>query len=336
VANKSDGKASVNLKASVSVDTVDGDLYEFGDDSAPLIQNTGVFKQGGLTNLNEVEVLFTPGSDHGYTDSGELITATPGSGNLLQVTADGKSIGTTSSLGVSKNLEVTGYDDVLLTADSTYMTLKLVSNVVTVTEFDMDQVQLHTKSTTFTGIVSLLQLVSSIGFVRYQVVHYSDSLEFSLRLGDQVVILKESTPSQTIVTSLASTNVLGLGNAIRCSIVLNGVLIVAGDNGRLGSFDGTAWKNYDGTGSGTGPYNTSTVLGTNRISAMIAYGTGFVVAGVGGRIGSWDGSAWKNYDATGDGSGASDNGTIIGSNDINALAVWRSILAVGGAITIGQ
>ena len=331
MANKSEGKASVNLKASISVDSVDGDLYEFNDASAPLIQNTGVFKQGGLTNLNEVEVLFAPGSDHGYTDSGQLITATPGSGNLLQITADGKAIGTTSSLGVSKNLEITGYDDVLLTDDGTYITLKLVSNVVTVTEFDMDQVQLNTKSTTFTGIVPFLQLISSIGFVRYNGVNYSDTLEFSLRLGDQVVILNEGTPGQSIVTSLASTTVLGSGNAIRCSLVLNGVLIVAGDNGRVGSFDGSAWKNYDGTGTGLGVYNSGTVMGNNRINAIAAYGNGFAVAGVGGRLGSWDGSAWKNYDASGDGTGPYDNGTVIGSNTINALATWREALAVGGA-----
>lgn len=330
MANTGAGKASVNLKASVSVESVDGDLYEFNDATAPLIQNTGVYKQGGLTNLNETEVLFTPGSDHGYTDSGELITATPGSGNTLNVSVDGKSIGVTSSLGVSKNLEITGFDDVLLTADGTYITLKLVSNIVTVTEFSMDQVQLHTKSTTFTGIVSFLQLISSIGFVRYQTVHYSDTLEFSLRLGDQVVILSEATPGQSVVTSLASTTVLGTGNAIRCSLVLSGVLIVAGDNGRVGSFDGTAWKNYDGTGTGLGPYNSGTAMGSNQIRAIAAFSSGFAVGGVGGRVASWDGAAWKNYDATGDGFGPSDNGTLIGSNTINAMATWQGILAVGG------
>lgn len=330
MANTSTGKASVSLRTSVSVDSVNGDLYEFGDAAAPLVQNTGVFKQGGLTNLNETEVLFGSPADHGYTDSGELITATAGANHSLAVTVDGKSIATVSSLGVAKNLEITGYDDALLTADGTYITLKLTSNIVTVTEFSLAQVQLNTKSTTFTGIASLLALISSIGFVRYQTVHYSDVLEFSLRLGDQVVILNEGTPGQSIVTSLASTTVLGTGNAIRCCLILNNILIVAGDNGRVGSFDGTSWRNYDGTSPGIGPYNDGTAMGSNRINAIAAYGTGFAVGGVGGRVASWDGTAWKNYDGTGNGAGPSDNGTVIGSNTINAMAVWREALAIGG------
>jgi hypothetical protein len=322
---------AIGLRTSINTDSVNQDIWEYGSD-APALRNTGIERQGGIENLYETEVL-NPANEYAFvTEDGQtLLVQTTSDADLNSLSSDGSQVGLLSSWGIERQVSVAGFDDVMLTADGTYITCKLVGDTVTISEYDFDNLLLHSRTVVFVNLVDYIPLFSSFNFVRYQPVHYVDDQEFALRLGDQLVILKESTPSQTIVTSLASTTVLGTGNAIRCCLVLSGILIVAGDNGRVGSFDGSAWRNYDGSGSGLGPFNDGTVMGTNDIFAIAAFGNGFAVGGEGGRLGSFDGTSWKNYDASGSGSGPSDNATLIGSNQINAMVVWQTFLVVGGA-----
>jgi hypothetical protein len=58
------------------------------------------------------------------------------------------------------------------------------------------------------------------------------------------------------------------------------VLVVGSSSGRLGSWDGSAWKNSDGSGTGTGPYSVA-ALGTAAVWASIPYnGVVIIVGGV--------------------------------------------------------
>ena len=201
---------------------------------------------------------------------------------------DGKSIGQASAFGVEKRLTIEGVEDAFLTSNS-YVTCSLVDNVITVTEFDFDQVQLNTRNITFTNLGSVLSFFTSLSFVRYNGMQYSDSLEWALRLGDQVIILQESNPGITVSVALQSSSVLG-SNAINASIVYNNTLVVAGDGGRVGSLDGTAWRNWDGSGTGVGIFNngdaTLGVIGANNILSLYVYTSGtqsyLMVGGVGG------------------------------------------------------
>lgn len=58
----------------------------------------------------------------------------------------------------------------------------------------------------------------------------------------------------SITKSIQTTTALG-GSEIYASAVYKNFFIVAGANGRVASFDGTLWKNYDGSGLGLGPYS---------------------------------------------------------------------------------
>jgi hypothetical protein len=97
--------------------------------------------------------------------------------------------------------------------------------------------------------------------------------------------------------------------------VYNGMLIVGGTNGRIASFDGTNWKNYDGTGTGTGPYNDGTALGAIAtigcaVNGMISFQNMLVISGTGNTgngfkrtMACYNSAGWKNHDGTGAGTG---------------------------------
>jgi hypothetical protein len=62
-------------------------------------------------------------------------------------------------------------------------------------------------------------------------------------------------------------------------------LLFAGNTSRIGSWDGSNWKNYNGTGSGTGQF-TSNILGTQNISTIESYSSQIIAGGVGGVVNS--------------------------------------------------
>lgn len=113
----------------------------------------------------------------------------------------------------------------------------------------------------------------------------------------------------------------------------NGIYVVGGENGRVASYDGTSWKKYDGSGSGIGPYNNSTAIGSNRIYPVIKYSNGIsdflIVGGYNSRVASYDGVNWKNYDGSGSGTGPYNPATL-GSNIITVAIDYNNILIVAG------
>lgn len=98
----------------------------------------------------------------------------------------------------------------------------------------------------------------------------------------------------------------------------------------ISSFDGIDWAYWDGTGTGTGPYDAATVIGANAIQALTQYGVHLVVGGAAGQLGSWDGAAWKTSAGAGAGTGPYDNATVIGANAIQAMCTYSTFLVVSG------
>jgi hypothetical protein len=322
-------KHIVELKNSISTDTLSQDVYGFDDQAAPLVENNGIHKLGGITNIEETKSVYTDTGYHAYTENGQHMVVVNNGDNTANIKVDDKIVGVVSSWGVESKTEVKGFDDVALTADGTYLGCKLAGGTITLTEWSLDNTLLHSRNIVFTNISSLFQFVTSLSFVRYEGMHYADSAEFAMRLGEQLVILQESNTGISINLALQSTGVTG-GADILCSAIYQGWVVFAGASGRVGSFDGSKWKNYDGTGSGVGPYNNATVLGAVNIRAMIVYNGQLIVAGDSGRLGSFSSGSWRNYDGTGGGNGLSNNGTIIGANQINCMGIWNTFLVVGG------
>jgi hypothetical protein len=115
-------------------------------------------------------------------------------------------------------------------------------------------------------------------------------------------------------------------------VVYNGSIVFA-SSAYVASWDGSAWKKYNGNGTGTGPYSMGTVVGNQIIQAMTVWNGFLIVAGGLGRIGSFDGTNWKNYDGTGTGTGPYSNGSWFPQNTgdaIYAVFSYGSQLLVGG------
>jgi hypothetical protein len=115
-----------------------------------------------------------------------------------------------------------------------------------------------------------------------------------------------------------------------------GILVFAGASGRVGSFDGAAWKNYDGTGAGAGPYNNNTAINA-AIYASCYYAGELVIAGSSGKIASCAGTTWRNYDGTGGGGTIYNNGVVVGANAIsNLISSIRGLAVINNAGKIGS
>jgi len=319
----------IELKVSVNTDSINENISTFGDASANLLENTGIERNGGVTNIYETEALLGDGA-FAFADDGNLLSAIDAGAEVLNISSGSSVIGQVSAWGVEKRTEIEGaFDDVALTADDTYVSVKIVGTVITYSEYSRDNVLLNSRTINFTNLSAVVQFFTSLSIVRSSVMHYASPAEFGLRIGDQVVILQESNPTISLAKFLQSTAVLG-ANAVNCMVVYNNQLIVAGVGGRVGSYDGANWKNYDATGSGLGPFNNATALSTSDIKCMAVFNNTLVIAGAAGRVASFDGVAWRNYDGSGGSALYFDNGTLIGANQINAMFVFQNQLVVGG------
>jgi hypothetical protein len=107
----------------------------------------------------------------------------------------------------------------------------------------------------------------------------------------------------------------------------------------MSSWDGANWKYWNGTGTGTGPFTNVGVVphpgsGFSWGATRTAYtwGSYLVVSSPGfGGVGSWDGSNWKNYDATGTGTGPFDN-QISSSAFILSYSTYLIVSGVTGKV----
>jgi len=108
-----------------------------------------------------------------------------------------------------------------------------------------------------------------------------------------------------------SGTVLNGEYAYAATVYDNKYVLLSYTTSRVASFDGTAWKNSDGSGTGTGPYSDGLPLNYNRSYSrgITSNGTMLVIASSNGNIASFDGTAWKNYDGSGTGTGPYNNGT---------------------------
>lgn len=124
------------------------------------------------------------------------------------------------------------------------------------------------------------------------------------------------------------TNTIGNTQNIVSSTNYNNMYIVGSNNGRIASYDGNYWKKYDSSGSGTGPYNNSEVIGNIQIGAITNYLNYLIVIGQNGRVGSYDGN-WKNYDGTGSGTGPYHSNAL--NNEAIKIAIeYNGKLIIGG------
>ena len=321
----------INIKQSINTDTINEDFRMFDEPDTGLLVNTGIERNGGITNLYETKETYPEAGDYIITTDGKKISLVDSAtADYKIVKVEGVAIGQVSAYGVSHDLTITDCDDIFLT-DTGYVTCLLSDSTITIKEYDLTQTLLHTRSVTFTNIASVLSLYTSLSFVKYYGQVYTDSQEWALRLGDQVVILQESVPGITVTQTIMSTTVLG-GSLIRAAIVYKGTLVVAGDLGRVGSFDGAAWKIYDGTGQGTGLFqigDSESVLGTYSIVSLCVYGNILVFAGQTGKIGSYNGFSWVTYTSS---TGIANNtGYICGNDDIVGMAVVSGYLIFCGS-----
>lgn len=100
--------------------------------------------------------------------------------------------------------------------------------------------------------------------------------------------------------------------------------VVGTTDGNVASFDGSNWKNYDGTGIGTGPYGSDILTAGSSIKCMsvsnnqtLVNPSFLTVAGTNGRVSSFDGTNWKLSNGTGTGTGTWLNNNSIGT--INSI-----------------
>ena len=323
-------KFEVNLKNSLNTDTISEDVRAFADTTAPVLQNTGIERDGGVTNIYETVESYGTTGDHFITEDGNILESVV-SGDQRLISVDGRQIGITSAYGVQSRQAFQGVDDSCITTTGTVLTAAVKGAGIQVNEYSATGTLLNTRTTTFTNLAAVLQFFTSLSIIRYQGIKFADSLEFALRLGDQVFILKESTPAQVIGNTLKASRVLGTGTA-NVLIVLGKYLVVAGTSGRVSSFDGSSWRYYDGTGSGLGPYNNGTITNGSDITAVdIFYSTSsntpYIVFGAyAGQVASWSATGgWNAYNKAG--TGLWNNSAVVAGDRISSV---RYVIASNG------
>ena len=325
----------LELKTSINTNTFAQGINKFGENADNLI-NTGIERNGGITNIYETETLYAETGQYVITEDAKTISLVDsGTPDYKIVKIDGKVVGQCSAYGVEKQIRVVGADDIFITTTG-YVTCSIVDNIITIREYDWTETLLNSRTVTFTNLGTVLRFFTSLSFVRYNGMVYADSMEWALRLGPQVVILQESNPTITVSIALQSTSVLGT-NKINASCVYNNTLILAGVGGRVGSFDGQNWRNYDGSGTGLGIYNdgnvTTGVIGSNDITAICAYSYNsvnyLVIGGNGGRVGSFDGLNWNIWSGA---TAIANNATVVSTDNITAIIQYSNSLIVAGSV----
>jgi hypothetical protein len=323
----------VNLLNSVDVDKVRKDVYNFGDKTAPHNANTGIERNGGIQNVYEQETVFVGTGNRYVTEDANLISIEDiAATDLRNVLVNGSSVGTISKYGVQSRVSLDGYDDAALTSDGTIITINIDETTVTISELSLVGALLNSRTVSFSGLVGLQAYFSSLSLVRYQTMQYVDSQEFALRMADNVVILKESTPSQFVPIGIGggSGTLFPGGGDINEIGTYRSYLIFGSTNGKVSSFDGINFRLSDGSGIGVGPFNNQTAIGANPIGSITEYNPTSdeyylcITEDAGIRVASWDGAAWKNSAGTGAGSGPFDSGTVLGGTGILGSAVYST------------
>ncbi len=317
-------KVDINLKNSLNTNTIAEDIRGFQDAAAPALQNTGIERDGGITNVYETKEDYAVAGDHFITEDGNVLQSVV-SGDQRLISVDGRQIGIASAYGVGSRQAFQGADDSAISSTGTILTAAVKGSGIEVNEYSATGALLDTRVTTFTNLAAVLQFFTSLSIIRYQGIKFADQLEFALRLGPEVLILDEATPAQTIANTLQNTEILIHGNYAYCAVVMGRYLVIAGNGGYVASFDGVAWKYPDGTGGGTGPYtNDPSITGGGQVLSMCVFYTQasntpyLITANSGGRIASWSMSTgWNAY--TKAGAGLWNNAAVVSNDQINIV-----------------
>lgn len=201
-------RTELNLRTSIQTDAPAGTpVYDFNDAAAKVRQNTGIERGGGITALYQQETAHaTSGSYYTVAKNGKVIELDPEPGGTYKpdqayVKVDGKVIGKASRWGISKRLSIEGFDDVVMTETDTYVAVRYnpvaASGYIQfdVFEFDLDGVQLNTRTITFASAIPNNALPIRVAFVRWVNFTYAADLEFLIEVyspGVGVILCRES------------------------------------------------------------------------------------------------------------------------------------------------
>jgi len=67
-------KIEINIRNSINTDTINEDYKQFTDSTAPLIENTGIERDGGLTNIYEKESVYSEDGQYLITEDNKVIS----------------------------------------------------------------------------------------------------------------------------------------------------------------------------------------------------------------------------------------------------------------------
>ena len=137
-------------------------------------------------------------------------------------------------------------------------------------------------------------------------------------------------------TGVYNTNISPFGfYHLSSSVIYDNKLIIGNRNGEISYYDLVTkeWIAYD---SGTGPSNDGTAMGNFRIYSMIVYKGNLIIAGDSGRVVSYDGTNWKNYDGSGSGTGIYNDSTVLGTSTITHMAILGNYLVLAGGTRVGS
>ena len=330
-------KSSINLKQSLCTDEISQKIHDFNDTSTHHVTDNGIVREGGITNIYEQVVSLGTYTNNQFiaADNGSIIGSNI-SGAVNNITVDGQSIGQLSPYGVQNRQDILNAQDIILTADNSYIAVYFTSGnnfgIITLTEYNQDtNAQINTKSITFMGLAAVIP--TSVNVARYQNMHFLDfgnpisPMKFDVRVGNQLFLYDSSNPNyiQPRYSNLTPYLITAQGNwtnATGQTFVVFGTI-----DGRILSVDQNGnYKYPDGTGTGTGPFANQTVVSTNQINVIYQFQNQLIIGSNGGFIGSWDGTAWRNQDGSGVGTGIFSTSTVVSTNNISAMTIYNQWL----------
>jgi hypothetical protein len=307
-------QAKMGLLGSMAIGTLNQDITPYGE-LDKMIDNNGIERLGGITNQH-LTTGTLPSSASIPTPSGKIISLV-GTGDTRTVQVDGVSVGAVSAYGVAERGEFQGYLDACASQDGegVVLTITVTGGTVTYREHSIDGTVLNSRDIVFTNLVDVLPIATSISIVKSATIAWADSLELMVRLESVVSIIKESATGITISDAIQYPSTNGSTTGYNCIGVYEGQLIVAVGIG-ISSYDGTAWKFSDGTGSGSGVFaKDADAIVINPISAIAVFRGALVVGSQTGEIASYKNGVWTKYN----GIGLCNNRTVLGAVGINAL-----------------
>jgi hypothetical protein len=175
MAEKQSGRTDINLVASISTDgPVGTPVYDFRDDEAKVEQNTGIERNGGVTNLYQQETTFTTAGAN---------SVIVGDGSLLQVDSshnvriDNVAIGNVGPLSVHRRGILAGYLDAAWTDSNTIIGITKIGTVIKLDEFNpATGLVVNTRNITFATMPG--GLIQNVALVKYPGMTYADAQEF--------------------------------------------------------------------------------------------------------------------------------------------------------------